>query len=74
MAKLMELKTPKSIVKIVDPGMKTRVTIYLTAQEARDAKIVAAQMGLHLANLGREAIRRLIYVSPNPEAEIGEPR
>lgn len=60
------LKVPRGTLKLTDPQARVRVTIYLTAQELRDAKVVAAQMGIHLANLGREAIRRLIYVNPEP--------
>jgi hypothetical protein len=72
MTKVMEeprLKIPR-IVKVVDPSIRVRVTVYLTQQELRDAKIVAAQMGLHLVSLGREAIRKMIYVNPAAETEI----
>jgi hypothetical protein len=65
------LKAPR-IQKIPDPNLKQRVTIYLTSQELRDAKVVAATMGVHLANLGREAIRRMIYVNA-PDAEMIDP-
>lgn len=39
-----------------------RITIYLTKKEKRDAQIAAAQLGLNMATLGRQAVQYLIYV------------
>ena len=39
-----------------------RITIYLTKKEKRDAQIAAAQLGLNMATLGRQAMQYLIYV------------
>jgi len=50
-----------------------RITIYLTKKEKRDAQIAAAQLGLNMATLGRQAMQYLIYTPQPMEASHETP-